>query len=356
MRAVVLVALSVLAATTRVSARRDGPEVYRTHCASCHGSDGRGGPARAATYTDNVPDFTDCNFGTPEASADWRAVVTEGGRSRGLSRRMPAFAQVLSGPEIADVVQYLRSFCTSDAWPRGELNLPRPMLTEKAFPESEDAVTVAFSRTSATTTLSYERRIGARWQLELVAPFTMVEQPDGEWKGGIGDVAASLKRVLVASLATGTIASVQLEVAAPTGRVDRGLGAGTMMTEPSVMAAQLLPAQLFVQAQAGVGVAYDRSFPDEAFARLVAGAQLVPIRHGRMFAPMLELQVARELDAGSPTDVDVVPQLQVTLSARQHIRAAAGVQIPVTDRRDRATAGMFYLLWDWADGGFTEGW
>ena len=32
---------------------------------------------------------------------------------------------------------YIRSLCTDDNWPRGELNLPRALLTEKAYPEDE---------------------------------------------------------------------------------------------------------------------------------------------------------------------------------------------------------------------------
>jgi hypothetical protein len=65
--------------------------------------------------------------------------------------------------------------------------------------------------------------------------------------------------------------------------------------------------------------------------------------------------MTRELDSTAPTDLDVVPELQVTLSARQHIRAAVGVDVPVTDR-SRDISGLVYFLWDIADGGLTEGW
>ena len=68
-----------------------------------------------------------------------------------------------------------------------------------------------------------------------------------------------------------------------------------------------------------------------------------------------EAIAARELTSDATTEVDVVPEVQVTLSARQHIRAAAGVQGPVTER-SRDTAGIVYVLWDIADGGLLEGW
>ena len=32
------------------------------------------------------------------------------------------------------VVETLRSFCKEPGWPRGEMNFPRALMTEKAFP------------------------------------------------------------------------------------------------------------------------------------------------------------------------------------------------------------------------------
>jgi hypothetical protein len=46
----------------------------------------------------------------------------------------------------------------------------------------------------------------------------------------------------------------------------------------------------------------------------------------------------------------------VTLNRRQHIRASVGVRTPVNNRMGRSTQIVFYLLWDWFDGGFTAGW
>lgn len=170
-----------------------------------------------------------------------------------------------------------------------------------------------------------------------------------------------MKRVLMSSLAAGSILTAQVEVQAPTGRTDRGFGAGTTMIEGSLLFAQRLPAGWFVHAQAGYGAAWNRGDPDAAFVRGAIGDAVVPVRYGRMIAPMLEVMAERPIGAGGgpvdvDVDVDVVPQLQITLSARQHIRAAGGVQIPVTDRTDRSMAALVYVLWDWADGALTEGW
>jgi hypothetical protein len=71
---------------------------------------------------------------------------------------------------------------------------------------------------------------------------------------------------------------------------------------------------------------------------------------------MVELLADRELASGAKTDWDVMPEMQVTLSKRQHIRASVGVRVPATNTAGRSTQVMFYLLWDWFDGGLREGW
>jgi hypothetical protein len=71
---------------------------------------------------------------------------------------------------------------------------------------------------------------------------------------------------------------------------------------------------------------------------------------------MIELLADRELATGQKTNWDFVPQLQVTLSSRQHIRANIGVRLPASDFGSRPVQVMLYLLWDWFDGGLRSGW
>jgi len=75
-----------------------------------------------------------------------------------------------------------------------------------------------------------------------------------------------------------------------------------------------------------------------------------------MWTPMLELIADRDLETGASTNVDLIPQVQVTLSRRQHVRAAIGTQVPIGNRSGRTTQVGFYLLWDWFDGGLFSGW
>ena len=71
---------------------------------------------------------------------------------------------------------------------------------------------------------------------------------------------------------------------------------------------------------------------------------------------MFEFVGARDLVDKAKTNWDVVPQMQVTISKRQHIRANLGVRIPVNNTLGRPVQLEFYLLWDWFDGRLNEGW
>jgi len=71
---------------------------------------------------------------------------------------------------------------------------------------------------------------------------------------------------------------------------------------------------------------------------------------------MTEFIASRELLPGARQDWDVVPQMQITLSRRQHVRANIGVDIPFTNTTGRSTQVVFYLLWDYFDGSWRDGW
>lgn len=94
-------------------------------------------PRSAVGFDLEIPDFTDCVFATPEPDADWLAVIQHGGPARAFDRRMPAFLDALSEDQINQILGYIRGMCADRNWSRGELNLPRPLRTEKAIPENE---------------------------------------------------------------------------------------------------------------------------------------------------------------------------------------------------------------------------
>jgi hypothetical protein len=333
-----------------------GRQVYESACAACHGTDGRGGAAVAAEYPLAMPDFTDCSFATREPDADWLAVRHAGGPARGFSRLMPAFGEALARADLELALGHVRAFCSNGAWPRGELNLPRALVTEKAYPEDEAVLTVAVGEGRVTNTFVYERRIGPRNQWEIVVPLAFAERAPGDWTGGIGDVAFAFKRALLHSVRRGSILSGAMEIAVPTGSTERGLGGEATVLEPFAAFGQILPADAFVQVQAGGEFPLGRDKANEAFWRAVVGRTFSQGEFGRAWSPMVEILGVRELASGATPQWDVVPQMQVTLSARQHIMLNGGVRVPVNERQGRPTRVLVYALWDWFDGGLFSGW
>lgn len=307
-----------------------------------------------------IPDFTECSFATSEADADWIAIAHSGGPVRAFDRRMPAFGEALTIEQLSAILRYIRTFCNDDAWPRGELNMPRALVTEKAFPENEAVFTTSIAtkgRNAWGNDFLYEQRIGARSQVEIVVPLNMQEQATGGWSSGVGDIAVAAKHAVFHSVEKGAILSVAGEVIFPIGDEDADLGAGVTRFEPFVAFGQLLPRDSFVQAQTGVELSTDTErAPHEAFWRVAIGRSLFEPNFGRAWTPMLEILGAREVEEEARVEWDVVPQLQVSLSRRQHILLNAGMQIPMTSRDTRPTRLLIYLLWDWFDGGFFEGW
>jgi len=352
------------AAPGTVAVDTAGRRAYEDACANCHGIDGAGVSSVRLGLEVPLPDFTDCNFASREPDADWVAVAHRGGPTRGFSDAMPAFGDALTVEQIQRIMDYVRTFCGDAGWPRGELNLPRPFVTEKAYPEDEAVLTAdaaAEGSGEVAGELVYEKRFGARNQLELVVPFAVRDRDEvGEsWSAGLGDVAVGVKRDLFHSFEAGSIFSVAGEFILPTGDEANGFGSGTVVFEPFASFGQLLPADAFVHAQAGVELPFDSDRAErEAFWRAVLGRTWASGSRGfgRAWSPMVEVLAARELESGASTAWDLLPQVQVTLNTRQHVMANVGVRIPVTDADVRETRILVYILWDWFDGGFFEGW
>jgi len=338
-----------------------GEAIYLAGCAGCHGSAGTGAPETTVGFEKpaTFPDFTMCDATTPERDVDWKATIYFGGHGRGFSRIMPSFADELTSVQIDAVIGYLRGFCRDKSWPRAELNLPRGLAIEKAFPESETVITTAVGAHHApdvTHELTYEQRFGPRTQLEIAVPFTTHHDEAGTWVRGLGDVGLGVKRVLFAN--TNAIVSAQGELIIPTGSQADGLGSGVATVEAFAAYGQILPSNMFVQAQAGTEQPWStRDVPRAVFGRVGVGKSLrQEMGLGRQWSPILELLADRDFEDSARTNVDLLPQVQVTLSKRQHIRFNLGYQIPVNNTVGRSKQVVFYFLWDWFDGGFLDGW
>ena len=343
---------------------RSGRDLYLDACANCHGADGKGGPSSLLGFPFAIRDFTDCQATHREPDADWVAVGLGGGPARGFSELMPAFKGLLSPAELGLIVTHMRTFCTDRSWARGELNLPRALVTEKAFPEDEAVLTSSVDAEGdgrVANKLIYEQRLGARSQFEIIAPFGWQNEGAGtdspDWSSSLGDLAVGAKHVVYHSFERGTIFSAAAELITPTGDEARGFGKGTFVFEPFLSFGQLLPADFFIQAQTGLELPFQTDKAEnEGFLRLALGRSLSSAGGwGRTWTPMVELVAAGEL-GGAAVDLDVVPQFQVTLNTRQNIMASLGVRVPVNNTDGRHVQVVFYVLWDWFDGTLFEGW
>jgi mono/diheme cytochrome c family protein len=339
-----------------------GKQIYEAACVACHGSTGQGMPESTVGFKkpDTFPDFTRCDQTTSELNADYKAVIVHGGPFRGFSQIMPAFGQALTDKQIDKVIEYLRGFCTDRHWAPGELNLPRALITEKAYPEDEVVLTETLNgqgAPQATTQAVYEQRFGVKNEIEVTVPFTFQDQ-NHTYYGGIEDSTIGVKRAFWSNIHTGSIFALQGEVSLPVGNVKRGFGSGVTEFTPFAAFGQLLPANFFVEFQGGADLPVNtRIAPQDVFYNTVLGANIAQNKGlGRLWSPMVEFLAKRDLVTGSVTTWDMVPQIEVTINKRQHIRGNVGVRIPTANTDGRQVQVMFYLLWDWQEGKLTQGW
>jgi mono/diheme cytochrome c family protein len=339
-----------------------GKEIFLAACASCHGADGKGQSQNLAGFQrpSSFPDFTDCHGSTPEPDLQWRAVITNGGPSRGFSQIMPSFKDALTQEQIGKVIEYLRSFCTEKSWPRGNFNLPRPLITEKAFPEDEVVLTGGANlhgSPGGNLTAVYEKRIGSSSMVEAAVPYNF-SQDSGVARSGFGDISLGYKRKLFANLKSGSILSLGGELVAPTGDPHLGLGGGSPVIESYAAYGQLLPSYSFVQVQTGYELSTQPDKLPRAYYLHTAIGKTFRTGGGlgRWWTPMTEFVADRDLISGATTNWDVVPEIQIPISKRMHILANVGVSFPLNNTADRPKQFLIYFLWDYADGTLKQGW
>ncbi|NNK38487.1 MAG: hypothetical protein HKP03_08400, partial [Xanthomonadales bacterium] len=82
----------------------------------------------------------------------------------------------------------------------------------------------------------------------------------------------------------------------------------------------------------------------------------------RRVFPALEMIAEVPFERGTgPGRKDAVqfsalPQVRIGLNKRGHVALNAGVEVPLNDRDRYDWRAYLYLIWDFADGGFFEGW
>jgi mono/diheme cytochrome c family protein len=356
-------ALPILAQEGLDLERASGAQIYGAACANCHGPDGSGLDRSLLAFEEELPDFTDCDFAAREPDGDWVAIAHQGGPIRGFSRMMPAFGGGLTPEQLQRVISHIRTFCTEPAWPAGELNLPRGLLIEKAYPEDEWVIEADADLEDAGafgSAFIYERRFGPRSQFEVKLSYGWAPDPAGApgdpRVSGFGDAVVAVKHALYHSAQSGTIFALAGEVSLPTGDERKGLGEDGLEVEAFASFGQIVASDGFVQAQVGAAAPLYDGSNNLGFARFGAGRTFTQGPWGRSWTPQVEVQARHGFGSTDPTTLDVVPQLQVSLNQRQHVLGSVGLLVPANARDGRSVRLLVYLLLDWFDGGFFEGW
>ena len=321
--------------------------MWAAWCARCHAEDGTG-KVNEPTVTVVPMDFTDCRLTTPEPNADWERAIAKGGPGVGLSSEMPGFEDSLTHERIAGFVSHIRAFCKQSGWPMGNLNFPRPIITEKAFPEDEFLILPAISHRTAAGSPPmtgiefvglFEQRIGKRAMYEVALPLTTTSV-GGSRNSGLGDIEAAFKYTTYANANTARIVSVGLEAVLPNGNSDNGIGHGTFIFEPFVTAGALVR-DWYVQAQAKVELPVDLLKAGRAYVyNLYLGRDGSAAPNTWTFGVELN---------GENHELALTPQVRKGLTQTGALGASLGVMIPLNERQEQGVRWVGYLLWEYLE-------
>jgi hypothetical protein len=332
------------------------PEMWGAWCARCHADDGSG-KVNEPTITVEPMDFTECKIASAEPDADWERAIAKGGPGVGLSSQMPAFEDSLSAEQIRAFVSHMRSFCKEPGWPSGNTNFPRPILTEKAFPENEFLIAPAVSHwnedpapsiTEATLVALYERRIGRRSMIEIELPMVRTNSLT-TWTSGIGDVAVAFKHAVYDRGDAPRIVSLGLEAVFPSGDRFKDHGSGTTIFEPFVSAGAMVRSW-YVQGELKVELPVDRVRADRAILyRAYVGRDTSEAPNTWTIGVELTGGGNYPLLGVVTNVVALTPQVRKGLTATGALAAAAGVMLPINRRDSQGVRWVGYLLWEYLE-------
>ena len=349
-------ALIVALALASQAAPSTAAEMWTAWCARCHADDGSG-KINEPTVTVVPMDFTDCKVASAEPDVDWERAIAKGGSAVGLSPQMPAFEDSLTGEQITALVSHTRAFCSEPRWPSGNTNFPRPILTEKAFPENEFLILPAVSHwdespapsiTRASLVASYERRIGKRSMIEIDVPLVGTNSLT-MWTTGIGDVAIAFKHAIFDRANTPRIVSLGVEAVLPSGERFKDHGSGTTVIEPFITAGAMVR-DWYLQSQLKVELPADRQRADQGIAyNAYVGRDASAAPNTWTFGVELNGDVGFPLLGVTTHVVALTPQVRKGLTGTGALAAAGGVMLPLNKRDAQGVRWVGYLLWEYLE-------
>lgn len=332
-----------------------GADIYGVNCVVCHGPagapDADSDLVKSLGVTPAV--LSDALFNSREPASTWKVVITHGGPAMGFSEKMPAFGGGLTEQDIDDVLSYIKTLGGTHDYPDGSLNMFLPVRTKKAFPEDEwvwkQRYTEQDGDNAWKNTLEYEFRIGQRAQgiLELTHEVEGSQQNFGHLEPGI-------KYVLRHDQQAGFILAAAAQVAAPLN------GDANWEFLPYLALGKILSEKWTLQSSARLKL--DLQDSDENSAEFASVVHYVHTSYRRAIFPALEVVAEVPFERGSEPDradavqFSIIPQARIGLNKRGNIALNAGVELPLNDADRYDWRAYLYLIWDFADGGFFDGW
>lgn len=316
--------------------------IFQNLCSRCHGSDGRGVEDFAKLGLDVPPaNFTDPAFNSREPKYVWKRVIRDGGARHGYSSFMPSFGGVLSEKKIDELVGYIKNLGYDPKYPQGELNFTRSFFTSKAFPEDEIIYIGNFGRSSDKAsykqTFYFAKRLGPVFQLEIKNTFVHSNDFSGEIEGGVKWNIVHLEESLI-------ISSLGLELSLPYSSDEK------FSYIPYIAFGKGFGPKVSLQASSKL-----KHSPSSGDMEIILSSVLhyVPtIEVGRVVIPAIEFLADYKDKKVIPF---VVPQLYFSLTRRGHVALNLGFKQPLR-KNDEKFSVVGFLLWEFVDGWFFEGW
>lgn len=349
-------------ATSALQAPSTIPEMWGAWCARCHADDGSG-KVNEPTVTVVPMDFTDCSVTSVEPDVDWERAIAKGGPGVGLSPQMPGFEDSLTPEQITLFVSHMRGFCKEPGWPSGNTNFPRPIITEKAFPENELVILPAISHFPEDTAPSitegmfkavYERRFGKRSMFEIGVPLVTTNAFLTR-TGGLGDIEVAVKHALYTSnpnegaAATPRIVSLGLEVVLPSGDRFKDHGKGTPIFEPYVSAGMMMR-DWYVQTQLKAEFPVDRLRASRAVVyNAYLGRDTSAAPNTWTIGVELNGEIEMPFQGTTSQVLALTPQVRKGLTGTGALAASVGMMVPLNKREEQGVRWVGYLLWEYLE-------
>jgi hypothetical protein len=290
-------------------------------------------------------DFTDPLFNSREPADDWKMVIEHGGHALGLAEQMPAQGSALDEDQVRDVVAYIKSIVDTSAYPPGEMNLFLPIRTKKAFPEDEVVYVGRFTDEDGVEArkhvLEIEKRFGKAGQgiLELVY----------ESEGDVSELAeAEIGYKHALSFSNSHILSAAAVWAIPVeaegdGELQTYLAYGKVLSDAWIF-------------QSSLRLKFPFEGASDGEAELAGIVHWVHSPWPRRVFPALEVTATNPFrSSNGDLEWTAMPQVRIGLTRGGHVALNLGVEIPLSDQ-DWDNRYYVTLLWDFADGGFFQGW